>query len=105
METYQIQERDVSTNSLHRVHHYRMATRVSGDPLSGNNGLFYFHSDHLGSATFLTYGNGHANEGLKKANTTNFFTPFGEYRIDAPDPTDDITDHSLQTTFTGHKHN
>jgi RHS repeat-associated protein len=78
-----------------------IATRVSGDPETTNNGLFYIHSDHLGSATFLTHGNGHASEGLKKANSTKFFTPFGEYRIDPPDPADDITDRG----FTGHKHN
>jgi RHS repeat-associated protein len=75
--------------------------RVSGDPETTNNGLFYLHSDHLNSATFLTHGNGHASEGLKKANSTKFFTPFGEYRIDPPDPADDITDRG----FTGHKHN
>ncbi len=78
-----------------------IATRVSGDPNTGNNGLFYFHSDHLGSATFLTHGNGHANEGLKVANSTKFYTPFGEYRIQPPSPTGDITDRG----FTGHKHN
>jgi hypothetical protein len=30
-----------------------IATRVSGDPVSGNNGLSYFYSDHLGSASAL----------------------------------------------------
>jgi RHS repeat-associated protein len=35
------------------------------------------------------------------AYSTKLFTPFGEYRIDAPDPTDDISDRG----FTGHKHN
>ncbi len=78
-----------------------IATRISGDPVTNNNGLFYFHSDHLGSATFLTHGNGHASEGNKVANSTKFYTPFGEYRIQPPSPTDEITDRG----FTGHKHN
>jgi hypothetical protein len=54
---------------------------VSGDPEGGNNGLFYLQSDHLGSATFLTHGNGHGSEGNKVPYSTKFFTPFGEYRI------------------------
>ena len=83
-----------------------IATRVSGDPETNNNGLFLrqncrLHSDHLGSATFMTHGNGHASEGNKVANSTKFFTPFGEYRIQPPSPTDDISDRG----FTGHKHN
>jgi len=30
-----------------------VATRVTGDPVSGNNGLFYIYSDHLGSSSLL----------------------------------------------------
>ena len=54
-----------------------------------------------GSATFMTHGNGRASEGNKVANSTKFFTPFGEYRIQTTSPTDDITDRG----YTGHKHN
>jgi YD repeat-containing protein len=31
-----------------------IATRITGDPVSGNNGLFYLHTDHLGSTSMLT---------------------------------------------------
>lgn len=104
-------------NVCSNLHQWLLTAVPTG--VYANNGLFYFHSDHtstslstsLGSSTFLKHGNGRASEGLKKANSTNLrcflaaFTPFGEYRIDAPEPEDDISDHPLETAFTGHKHN
>jgi hypothetical protein len=33
--------------------------RVSGDPVSGKNSLFYMHSDHLGSNSVMSYGQGY----------------------------------------------
>jgi RHS repeat-associated protein len=56
-----------------------IAMRISGDPVSTNNGLFYIHSDHLGSTTR--------------------YLPFGGYRGTAPTQT--ITDRD----FTGQKEN
>jgi hypothetical protein len=37
-------------------HHRAIAGRVSGDPVSeaGKNGLFYTHSDHLGSNSVMS---------------------------------------------------
>jgi YD repeat-containing protein len=53
-----------------------VAIRVSGDPVTGNNGLFFYHGDHLNSATFLT-----TTGGSVKSGTTRFYTPFGETRL------------------------
>jgi RHS repeat-associated protein len=69
-----------------------IATRVSGDPVSGNNGLSYFYSDHLGSAS-----------ALQKPNATMAYTwylPFGGYRPGSA-PTQTITDRD----FTGQREN
>jgi len=35
-----------------------IAIRISGDPDTDKNGLFFLHSDHLGSNSFMTYGTG-----------------------------------------------
>jgi RHS repeat-associated protein len=67
-----------------------VAIRVSGDP--ENSGLFYYHGDHLNSATFLT-----KPDGSKKSGTTRFYTPFGETRLGG---SNGITDRG----FTSHFH-
>lgn len=69
-----------------------IAVKVTGDPVSDNNGLFYVYSDHLGSTTAMT------NEsGVQIGDVTRFY-PFGSYRIGGAN---DISDSG----FTGHKHN
>jgi hypothetical protein len=70
-----------------------VATRVSGDPVAGNNGLFYRHTDHLGSTTLLTKTNGDAVSG----STTRYY-PFGGWRTM---PSQTISDRG----FTGHRSN
>jgi YD repeat-containing protein len=35
-----------------------IALRVSGDPVSGNNGLFFYYVDHLGSTSIMLRSNG-----------------------------------------------
>lgn len=35
-----------------------IATRITDDPNTSNNGLFYFLTDHLGSTTMLTNSSG-----------------------------------------------
>jgi YD repeat-containing protein len=67
-----------------------VAIRVSGDP--ENSGLFYYHGDHLNSATFLT-----TTSGSVKSGTTRFYTPFGETRLGGANG---ITDRG----FTSHFH-
>jgi RHS repeat-associated protein len=75
-----------------------IATRISDDPDSGNNGLFYLHTDHLGSTSLLTYGQGQANPGGVVQPATARYLPFGDYRTT---PTATITDRG----FTGHRQN
>jgi hypothetical protein len=60
---------------------------VSGDPVSGNNGISYFYNDHLGSNTALRRPNG--------TRVSTYYLPFGNYRSTAPNQT--ITDRD----FTG----
>jgi RHS repeat-associated protein len=67
--------------------------RVSGDPDEANNGLFYIHSDHLGSTSTLSDKNG------MQVGTTTRYTPFGDYRPGSSQ--NDITDRG----FTGQKSN
>lgn len=71
-----------------------VAFRVTGDPVSANNGLFYVLSDHLGSTSMLVNSNG----GTVTGSTTRYL-PFGGYRGTAPTPS--ITDRD----FTGQKEN
>jgi len=71
-----------------------IAMRVSGDPTSANNGVFYIHTDHLGSTTVL--GKGSATSPF--AGSTTRYYPFGGYRTT---PTQSVTDRG----YTGHRHN
>jgi RHS repeat-associated protein len=70
-----------------------VAMRVTGDPVSGNNGLFYVLSDHLGSTSILSNSSG----GVVSGSTTRYL-PFGGYRTT---PSQTITDRD----FTGQKEN
>jgi RHS repeat-associated protein len=75
-----------------------IATRISGDQ-EGDNGLFYIHSDHLGSTSVMSYGQGHgSNSGNKVDDSTARYLPFGDWRVE---PAHELTDQG----FTGQKHN
>lgn len=78
-----------------------IATHISGDPSSGNNGFFYLHSDHLGSTSLLTYGNGQTNPGTKVNGSETRYYPYGAQRLAPTLPADNITDRD----FTGQKEN
>ncbi|MFQ5401089.1 MAG: RHS repeat domain-containing protein [Anaerolineae bacterium] len=68
-----------------------MALRVTSNP--ANNGLFYLHSDHLGSVSAISDANGALVPGSLAR-----YTPFGGWRTE---PTAGLTDRG----FTGHKQN
>jgi RHS repeat-associated protein len=55
-------------------------------------------SDHLGSTSVMSYGQGQANPGTKVLDSTARYLPFGDWRVE---PSHDLTDQG----FTGHKHN
>jgi hypothetical protein len=61
-----------------------IATRVSGDPVGGNNGLFYVYSDHLGSSSVLV--NSSNNTVVNGSRT--WYLPFGGYRPGSKQPGD-----------------
>ncbi len=69
-----------------------IAVRVSGDPEAGNNGLFYIHSDHLGSTSVMS------DESGAQVGPTTRYTPFGDYRTGGQS---EITDRG----YTGHREN
>ncbi len=77
-----------------------IATRISGDPDADRNGLFFIHSDHLGSASVMSYGAGHnsGTTGAMVPGSLSRYLPFGDWRAE---PTADLTDIG----FTGHKSN
>jgi RHS repeat-associated protein len=83
-----------------------VATRVSGDPVSGKNGLFYMHSDHastssahrLGSNSVMSFGQGHGSMGTAVPGSRGRYFPYGGWRVT---PTAGLTDQG----YTGHKHN
>jgi RHS repeat-associated protein len=80
------------TRKTYSVAGQAVAVRVSGDPDEANNGLFYIHSDHLGSASAMSDENG------AQVGTTTRYTPFGRYRSGGPN---EITDRA----FTGQREN
>ncbi len=69
--------------------------RITGDPEPANNGLFYLHSDHLGSVSAMSDVNGNL-----VPDSTARYTPFGDWRTE-PGTNPAITDRG----YTGHKHN
>jgi RHS repeat-associated protein len=79
------------TRSTYGLAGQAVAIRVSGDPVTERNGLFFFHSDHLGSTTKLS-----DRFGVLEPDSTARYYPFGDYRTE---PTAGITDRG----FTGHE--
>lgn len=71
-----------------------IAVRITGDPESSNNGLFFHALDHLGSVMVLSR---HTNGDVDLA-TRSFYAPFGARRF-AP------SDGLITEGYTGHKHN
>ena len=74
-----------------------IATRISGNQ-EGDNGLFYIHSDHLGSTSIMSYGQGHSQQGQEVLGSQASYLPFGDWRVE---PGHELTDQG----FTGQKHN
>jgi RHS repeat-associated protein len=68
-------------------------------PVQSSDGFYYLHSDHLGSTSLLTYGNGQANPGTKVSGSETRYYPYGAQR--GTPPTQSITDRN----FTGQKEN
>jgi RHS repeat-associated protein len=79
-----------------------VAMRASGYPAgeTGKNGLFYMHSDHLGSNSVMSYGQGHPSNlvGKEFPNSRGRYFPYGGWRVT---PTAGLTDQG----YTGHRHN
>ena len=71
-----------------------VAIRVAGDPVSGNNGLFYRYSDHLGSTSVL----GKAGASSPQNDSIARYFPFGDWRTE---PAQTIT----SLGYTGRRHN
>ena len=71
-----------------------IATKISGDPVPSNNGIFYFYNDQLGSVTSMS----NASNGATVSGTISRYLPFGDWRTE---PTAGLTDRG----YTGHKHN
>ncbi|MCB8920648.1 MAG: RHS repeat-associated core domain-containing protein [Ardenticatenaceae bacterium] len=68
------------------------AVRVTNDPISENNGLFYLYSDHLGSASAMQKDDG-------SSPIVTRYLPLGGYRTGSGP--NEVTDRG----FTGHKQN
>jgi hypothetical protein len=60
-----------------------VAMRATGYPAgeTGKNGLFYMHSDHLGSNSVMSYGQGHGNVGTAVPNSRGRYFPYGGWRV------------------------
>lgn len=86
-----------------------VATRVVAEDEQGNaidnpafTGLFYGHSDHLGSATALSYGqDGPGLAGTLVPDSVARYSPFGEYRGAKPQTNPAVSSRG----YTGHRHN
>ena len=81
-----------------------MAHSVAAEEM-GNNGLFFIYSDHLGSASAITYGldgagDPHPQAGQLVGEVTRYY-PFGGYRAAPTAQQSAISDRG----YTGHKHN
>ena len=81
------------TRSTYSLAGQVVAVRVAGHTDSSKNGLFYIHSDHLGSNSIMTKANGDLVAG-----SVSRYTPFGDWRTE---PTAALTDIG----YTGHRHN
>ena len=88
--------------AAYRIVGQPVAVRVTGDPTSSNNGLFYIHSDHpsallrtgLGSTSVLTK----YSDGYIRADSLARYAPFGGWRTE---PTTNLTDRA----YTGQREN
>jgi hypothetical protein len=69
-----------------------VALRVESDPGDTDDGLYFIHTDHLGSTSLLT------DDAGDSVDTMIRYYPFGDYRTA---PTADLTDRG----FTGHREN
>ncbi|MCI0728561.1 MAG: hypothetical protein L0332_17830 [Chloroflexi bacterium] len=78
-----------------------IALRINGDPIAQYNGLFYIHTDHLGSNSLLSYGQGQTGPGTLFLGSEARYLPFGGYRGTPPTTNPALTDRG----YTGHKHN
>lgn len=72
-----------------------VAVKVTDHPDADSNGLFYLHTDHLGSVTAMTDESGNLVDGSVARHM-----PFGAYR-EQPATNPDVTDRG----FTGHRMN
>jgi RHS repeat-associated protein len=81
------------TRSTYSLAGQTIATRVSGDSNSNNNGLFFIYTDHLGSTSLLTN-----SGGTPIAGSQAHYMPFGDFRTI---PTAELTDRG----YTGQLHN
>jgi RHS repeat-associated protein len=81
-----------SASSAQALAGQAIAVRVTGDPDPANNGLFYLHSDHLGSTSAMSNSSGQLVGEVAR------YTPYGDYRSGGPNA---ITDRG----FTGQKEN
>ncbi len=79
--------------TTYRLAGQTIAVKVSGSPT--NDGLYYVHSDHLGSASVLSNAGGAVVPGSEAR-----YLPFGDWRTQ-PTSNPALTDMG----FTGHKHN
>ncbi|MCC6604833.1 MAG: hypothetical protein IT327_16605 [Anaerolineae bacterium] len=68
--------------------------RIVGSP-DGDNGLYYMHTDHLGSTSTLSYVDPVAGTAYRVADSRALYEPFGDYRLE---PTGEYTDRG----YTGH---
>ncbi len=68
--------------------------RIVGSP-DGDNGLYYMHTDHLGSTSTLSYVDPVAGTAYRVADSRALYEPFGAYRLE---PTGAYTDRG----YTGH---
>jgi hypothetical protein len=57
-----------------------VATRVSGDPVSGNNGLSYFYNDHASTSLSTSLGSNTALRKLGCSRVSTYYRSFGNYR-------------------------
>jgi RHS repeat-associated protein len=85
--------------SMYALAGQTIAMRVTGDPVSGNNGISYFYNDHLGSNTALRKPDGSWVATYYLPLRLRSVQAFGNYRGAAPNQT--ITDRD----FTGQPQN
>jgi YD repeat-containing protein len=108
--TYEVENPTATTpirRSIYTIAGQTVATRVSGDPVSGNNGISCFYNDHASTSLSTSLG---SNTALRKpdgSRVATYYLPlrlrsvqaFGNYRGTAPNQT--ITDRD----FTGQPQN